>query len=510
MTTRTTRWRSPGCTLLLAVFAFVVAGYHPYAEDGGVYMAGVEKLLDPELFPAWTAFVVAPSRFSLFAPLVAGLVRITHVPLSVVLLAIYFAGIWTTLAGGWMVAVRCVTSLHGRLGAVVLLAGWLTLPVAGTSLILMDPYVTARTISTPLILIALALALDRRAISWWFSGLALAGATVVHPLMAGYGLAAILLVAVFGARRAAIRRWGAPALGLSALTGAAVVQALAPAENANYVRIAMTRYYWFLSRWHWFEWLGLLGPVVVLAGLCWWRSGSQSSCKRDQTTASTYRVLTAAIIALAAIALAVAYCFARETLPTHLVARMQPLRCFQQVYEVMALLLGAWLGETLLRDKLWRWAMLLAVLGGLMSFVQQDIYSHSDHTEWPRRTPENAWQQAFVWVRQNTPVDAVFALDARYITQGHGEDAQCFRALAERSALPDYSKDGGEAAIAPDLTLAWLQGQAAQTDLEAASDAERSARIKPLGANWIVLERRSATHWHCPYANEQVKVCHVP
>ena len=453
--------------------------------------------------------MVAPLRFSLFAPLVADLVRLTHMPLTSVLLGLYFAGIWATLAAGWMVATRCVASLQGRLGAVALLACWLTLPVAGTSLILMDPYVTARSISTPLTLMALAWALDRKVASWWLCALALAGAALVHPLMAGYGLAAVLLVAVFGARQPAIRCWGAPALGLFALAVAATVQALAPAESADYVRIAITRYYWFLSRWQWFEWLGLLGPMIVLAALWRWRSGSQHSHEIDEPPPHN-RVLTAAIIALAAIALAVACCFARESTATHLLARMQPLRCFQQVYEVMALLLGAWLGETLLRNRVWRWAMLLAVLGGLMGIVQQDIYGHSAHIEWPGRTPVNSWEQAFVWVRQHTPVDAVFALDARYITQGRGEDAQCFRALAERSALPDYSKDGGEAAIAPNLTPAWAAGQSAQTGLETASDAERLARLKPLGAGWVVLERSSPTQWPCPYTNERVKVCRLP
>ena len=54
----------------------------------------------------------------------------------------------------------------------------------------------------------------------------------------------------------------------------------------------------------------------------------------------------------------------------------------------------------------------------------------------------NAWEQAFVWISRNTPKNAMFALDAEYITKP-GEDAQGFRAIAERSVLPDYSKDGG-------------------------------------------------------------------
>ena len=496
-------------TLGLSVFAFAVAGYHPYAEDGGVYVAGVEKLLQPELFPAWTAFVTEHLRFSLFAPAVAGLVQGTHEPLAEVLLVLYFAGIWATLFGGWMLVARCVASTRGRVGAVALLACWLTLPIAGTSLILMDPYCTARTISTPLVLMALALALDRTARSWSLCGLALLGAAVMHPLMAGYGVAAVLLVACLGASSRSLRQWGPWGLALLALLIAGVVQALAPGESADYVRVAITRYYWFLVRWQWFEWLGLAGPVVVLAALDRWRSFTPPFAKGAKDGPPGFG-LGRAMVGVGVIALVVAYCFAREGLATHLVARLQPLRCFQMVYEVMALLLGAWIGEVWLRGKAWRWALLLVALGALMGFVQRDVYANSAHVEWPGSVPRNAWERAFVWARQNTPVDAVFALDARYITQGKGEDAQCFRAIAERSALPDYSKDGGEASITPALTEAWVAGQTAQTGLERESDAVRSAKVKALGADWVVLELESATGWECPYANERVKVCRVP
>ena len=491
-----------GASLGLGVFAFAVAGYHPYAEDGGVYLAGVEKLLRPELFPLWTDFVTEHLRFSLFAPMMAGLVRGSHVPLGWVLLCLYFFGIAAALYAGWMVAARVTGCTRGRLGAVALLACWLTLPIAGTSLILIDPYVTARTISTPLVLMAVAWALDRTGRGWALCGLALVSAAAVHPLMAGYGLAAVLVIACMGARQPWVRRWGPWGLGLAALGVAGLLQAFAPAESADYLRIAITRYYWFVSRWQWFEWLGLAGPVAVLAGLLAWRGTVR---ERDSFT-----LLARAAMVLGAIAFAVACCFAREGLATHLVARLQPLRCFQMVYEVMILLLGVWLGEVVLRGRVWRWAVMLVVLGGLMSFVQTQIYASSAHVEWPGTTPRNAWERAFLWVRSNTPEDALFALDARYITRGRGEDAQCFRAIAERSALADYSKDGGEASITPALTSAWVTGVNAQAGLETESDAGRLQKLRPLGVGWVVLESGTATGWSCPYQNERVKVCRLP
>ena len=103
----------------------------------------------------------------------------------------------------------------------------------------------------------------------------------------------------------------------------------------------------------------------------------------------------------------------------------------------------------------------MLLLGGIMFTAARTAYPHSSHLELPGTATPNPWVQAFLWIRDHTPKDALFALDADYIN-APGEDAQCFRAIAERSALPDYSKDGGEASIAPELTPAWKQGQAAQ------------------------------------------------
>ncbi len=37
-------------TVLTAV-AFVIHGYHPYADDGGIYLIGIKKTLNPALIP---------------------------------------------------------------------------------------------------------------------------------------------------------------------------------------------------------------------------------------------------------------------------------------------------------------------------------------------------------------------------------------------------------------------------------------------------------------------------
>jgi hypothetical protein len=206
----------------------------------------------------------------------------------------------------------------------------------------------------------------------------------------------------------------------------------------------------------------------------------------------------------------VALVFARTGAATHMVARMQPLRALQIVYLVMVLLLGAKLGQWVLRRSAWRWAAIMLLLGGIMCAAQRSAFPDSNHVELPWTTPRNPWVQAFLWIRMNTPQDSLFALDADYINAA-GEDTQSFRAIAERSALPDYSKDGGEASIAPELTQAWVIGQTAQRGLSAPNetDSQRITTLRPLGVTWIVLKSGAATTFDCPYRNAAVTVCRV-
>ena len=500
----------------LTPFTVVVDGYHPYAEDGGLYMTGVKRLLDPALYPHDTAFVLEPARLSLFAPVVAWLVRLTHLGLPVVLLALHLISIWATLFAAWLLASRCWTSRSARAGAVLLLACWLTLPVAGTALTLMDPYLTARSFSTPCMVLALVGALDimeqsgparRLGLLLWVASIVFAAA--MHPLMAAYALGATLMLICLGSPTRVIRVWGTVAFAAAALALAACLQSIANPESAAYSRIVMTRTYWFPAQWRWYELVGLAAPLATIA-IAGWVDVNRGSLAESSTQA--HRPLARMAIAVGAISCTVALLFARAGSPTHLVARMQPLRAFQIVYLVLLLVLGTKLGQLVLHRCAWRWALAATLLGGIMLVPERAAFPNSNHLElpWTTRTttPQNPWVQAFLWVRANTPKDALFALDADYINLP-GEDAQCFRAIAERSALPDYSKDGGEASIAPELTPAWTLAQAAQQGLGTRTDADRLAALSPLGVSGVVLQAGAQTNFDCPYSNAAVKVCRL-
>jgi hypothetical protein len=521
------RERSFAAVLVTALtfFAVLVNGYHPYAEDGGVYLPEIKRLLDPRLYPHGAEFVVGHLRYSLFAPAMAGLVRETHFSVGVVLLLVHLATFWMTLFAAWLLAARCYASREARSGAVALLGVWMTIPIAGTSLMLMDPYVTARSISTPCVLLALVGALkfvtprfemeeessSERRQGLALCCLALAAAGMMHPLMAAYGLGAVLLLGAALSSSREVRVWGTVGLGVTAVAMAAGLCLSAPPENEIYQRVMLTRDYWFLSRWHSYELIGLIAPVVILSAVAVGR-------RRDGDAARAG--LARMAVAAGVTATAVALLFARAGMATHLVARMQPLRIFQLVYIVMTLVVGAALGEFVLRRRPWRWMIVFSMLAGVMVAAERKTFPASRHLELPgvlewdgsdreNQDRDNRWEQAFAWVGANTPKDAMFALDAQYITKP-GEDAESFRAIAERSALPDFSKDGGVVTNKPELAAEWLQGQMAQSKLSEEPDALRVAALRPLGVTWVVLERSAVTGFACLYRNEAVKVCRLP
>lgn len=493
----------------LTIFALVVHGYHPYAEDGGPYMVGIKHLLNPALYPHGTEFATPHPRFSLFAALVALLVRVTHIPLEIMLVLLHFASIWATLYAAWRLAAHCFPEREARAGAVSLLATWLTLPIAGTSILLMDPYVTARSLSTPCTLFALTglvsfLAPQNPSTGRQWRGvllccLSLGIAIAMHPLMAAYALGYVLVLGCLMLPQRSLRVGGSLGLVFLALILAATAQHLAPPETPSHLQAEMTRDYWFLSRWQWYELLGLLAPLAILA--------IEALRKRERNLITAALAQTAIVCSLTA--LAVSILFGQVEQSSHTVAWLQPLRILQLAYILMILGLGSLLGRLLFNRSVFLGCTVFAALGCAMLLAERQIFPSSPHFELPGLRSSNPWEQAFTWIRNNTPVEASFALDSSYITFPE-EDAQNFRAISERSALPDKTKDGGDAANNSQLSPAWAAAQAPQKGLSEKPDAQRIAELRPMGVDWVVLKSDAVSSFSCPYQNRRVKVCRLP
>ena len=483
--------RHPTISLaLLTPAVLLVHGYHPLADDGAVYVTGIKKLANPGLYQPDAVFALSPTHLSIFAHLLAGVLRWGHISLSALLLICHAASIFLFLLGSWKVAARIFPEQSARWGAVLLAACCFTLPVAGTSLSIMDPYVTARSFSTPFTLFALAAVLEDK---WVTCGVWLALAALLHPLMACYATFAVLILVL--TRR---RRWRSIRLlaVLGLLTCAVIFMVTRhPDLSVAYNRAALSRSYFFLSSWRWYEYPGLLMPLLLL--------GIGGANKRAPWPA---RALAISATILGGCALLASMCFVHRS-GSLLLARLQVLRAFHFVYIAGVLLAGGGLATLAQRWKRGIAALYVAVL--LIMFAAQKMtYPASSHVEWPGLSPRNLWRQAFLWVRANTPEDAIFALDNDYI-EWPGEDAQGFRAIAERSAVADYFKDGGIASNFRQAASPWWQGSQATGQLNSASDEQRLARLLPLGVTWIVLPAQANTRFPCPFTNGSVRVCRL-
>jgi hypothetical protein len=64
----------------LTLGTFFVHGYHPWAEDAEIYLPGVERILNPKLFPHFPEFFQSHAHLTLFPNLLAGFTRIVPLP----------------------------------------------------------------------------------------------------------------------------------------------------------------------------------------------------------------------------------------------------------------------------------------------------------------------------------------------------------------------------------------------------------------------------------------------
>ncbi len=486
-----TNLRRSAWLLLLTAAVLLVDGFHPFAGDAGIYVAAVRHALDPSLYPVNALFVTAFSRYSIFAWAMAEAVRLTHLPLEWALLAAHVLSIFLFLAASRAVAVRLFTEERARGCAVVLAAACFTLPVAGTALPLMDPYVTARSFSTPLCLLAVAACLDGtwlRTMAW------LALAMMVHPLMGAYAVAFVTLCAAVRAGRTRLAI-GLCAVGIAAC-GAAFAWAHGMPVSPGYreaVELA-PRSFLFLSRWRWYDVLGLAMPLLLF-GIAVWKL----------RIASRQRAVCVACVLMGSSSVVVA-AFLVPATGAYLLVPLQVLRSFHLIYALGVILCGGVLAALMKRSRIAGFALPALVFAGMFA-AQEAAWPGCRHVEWPGARPTNGYERAFLWVRGNTPQDAVFAFDPRldYLPD---EDEQGFRAIAERDQLAD-DKDAGVVAEVPALAERWAAQRNAELHVDKRTDAERVKALAPLRAAWLLLPPDAATEFPCPYRNRVVMVCRM-
>jgi len=493
------RVRTFGLLLLLTIGALFVHGYHPFAEDAEIYLPGIKRILHPQLFPAWSEFFTAHAQLTFFPNLIALSLRITHLPLNTGLFIWHLISIFLLLLACFELSALLFSSEVARWGGVCLVASLLTIPVAGTALYILDQYLNPRNLAALASVFVVVRVLETKYLR---AALWLAFAACVHPLMWFFPfIFSMLLIALekFGDR---IQKFSDL---LPQREKAALVCVALPAipflhvPSAAYQEAAKLHPYFFIQNWAWYEWLGIAAPLALF---CWFARIARIQHRPQLQRLSLASVIYGVAFLFAALAIDLPHRF--EAL-----ARLQPLRCLHLLYIFMFIVIGGLVSEYILKNHLWRWLLLFAPLLFTMFLAQRALFPASAHIEWPGGAPTNRWAQAFLWVRNNTPVDALFALNPEYM-HIPGEDEIGFRALAERSRLADWVKDNGAVSMFPQMADEWQEQVQAQTPWPQFQLADFLRLKRKYGVSWVVLQQPGISGLDCEFQNSAVKVCRIP
>ncbi len=471
--------------LLLTLGALAVHGYHPYAEDAEIYLPGIKKLLHPALYPSGTEFFESHASLTLFPNLIAASVRTTHIPFDYAIFLWHLAAIFLLLLACWEFSGICFESTRSRWGAVAVIASLLTLPVAGTALYLMDQYLNPRNLAAFAGVFAVSRVVEKkfaRAIAW------IIFAAAVHPLMASFAVAFCAVLILLDKVRK-------PTVAMAALLPFASLFAPPSPAYREAMRFHISH---FLPQWEWYEWLGAIAPFAILM---WFARMARSRNLKNLERVCYAAVVYEAVYFLIALTVAIPERF-------QALARLQPLRSLHLLYILMLMVIGGFIAEYILKTRMWRWLVVFLPLSIGMFIAQRQLFPSSAHIEWPWTAPKNHWEQAFLWIRQNTPIDARFAINPFYM-EAPGEDRIGFRAMSERSRLADANKDSGAVAMFPPLAEEWWEQFQAQKNWQHFTKADLLQLREKYGVNWVVFEMPESLGLDCVYRNAAVAVCHI-
>ena len=486
--------------LLVATSAFVVQGYHPGAEDDAVYLSAIKKDLKPSLYPYNSEFITLQMQATIFDEAVAETVKATHLPVAYVCLLLQISSIFLLLSGCWAICAFCFQSFRARLAGVLTVACLLALPVAGTALYISDEHLHPRVVSTDAILFAIAsLQRKRPGLAALFMGIALA----FHPIMAMFGislciifvLTPVVLGRISGQRdndlADEVKGPRVAGRGLFSIGG----WLFSPA-TPEWRQAVMQHSYYLLMRWTWYEWMGAWAPPLLLWLLV--RLGRRRSNQSLVHLAATV-ALFSVIQLVVALGMLLPPAFER-------LIPLQPMRYLHLTLLLMALMAGAVLGEYVLKGRLLLWVLVFVPLAAANGYAQRLRYPGTRNLELPWTAPQNPWVQAFEWVRVNTPPNAVFALDPHYLALP-GEDNHSFRALAERSALVDDTKDAAVVTQVPTLGQIWLSQHNELKGWRGWKTGDFLNLAETTSANWVIVTQAQGAGLTCPYTNKAVRVC---
>ncbi len=478
---------------LLTVAAVAIHGYHLGVEDGEIFIPAARKLLNPRLYPFATEFFESHERLSLFSPILVWTSRLFHLSMDWTVFLWYLVSVFALLTACWMMASLCFLTARARWCSLLVMTAVLTMPATNTGLLLIDPYLTPRSLSTPLTLFALVFLLRRRYVPAAIASLC---TVAIHLQMAAYLIMLAGTLVLIDRLKPAVRE-RIPVL--AGMTGVFPPSFHFGPASEPYREALYARDFYFLPTWTWYHWLGLLAPLAILGWF--WRGDVRA-------TTPAFKRISLALIPFGVVSILAAGVFSTSH-AMDMFARLQPLRCFHLITLVFMLLFAGVVGEYAARNRPWVLAAIFLPLAVFMGYVARQTYPNSAVVDWPGgKASANPWINTLLWVRRNTPEDAVFAVDSRYFL-ARGIDAHGFRAISERAALADYYKDGGVVSIFPQLAPEWKQMSSATEGLDRFSKEDFTRLAQQYPVTWTVIHGAAPQGMSCPYAQQGYAVCNI-
>ncbi len=488
--------------LLFSAIGFLVMGYHPGAEDDGIYLTAVKADLNPALFPHDAAFFQLQMNTSVFDTWMARFVQFTGIPVAWSELLWQALSIILILWACWSIVCQLFEEATARWAGLAMVAAMFTLPVAGTALFIVDQYLHPRALATALVLLGASRIMAGK--RWQAIPLAIIG-FVLHPLMGILGISFCCALTLTTYEPLYVQLRALRTRLVPREVEATPVLALIPfgwvfgPVSPTWLEALNSRHSFRVYQWEWYEWLGAIAPLMLF-----WIVTSVAR-KRGETKLANFAM---AIFVYGAFQLAVAMIILAPMSPIGL-STLEPMRFLHLIYVFMALVGGAYLGRYVLKARPWRWALFLLLANGGMLLAQRQLFPGSKHLELPSMQTANPWLQTFDWIQHNTPKDAYFALDPRYM-EAPGEDFHSFRALAERSQLADAVKDTSVVTKVPELGPAWKQQVEAQEGWTHFQIADFERLKTEFGVNWVVVSYPQPVGLACDWHNGSLAVCRIP
>ena len=103
--------------------AVLVHGYHLGVDDSAIYVPAIKRVADPDLYPFGAEFFMSHAHLSIFANLVGGSARLSHLPIDVVIFAWHVVSIFLLLLAAWQLLGSCFESSYARWSGVAVSGG---------------------------------------------------------------------------------------------------------------------------------------------------------------------------------------------------------------------------------------------------------------------------------------------------------------------------------------------------------------------------------------------------